>query len=457
MRLVSRLVLGVAVVLLAAGCGSVGGAVFDADPQLAPGKTSWDSVKASWQRGGAVELKGTLEDLARLAVERSPAVRAARQAWRARIGEVGPAGQPPHPTLSYTWLPLPVETRVGPNEHRVALQQRIPSVVRLAAQSSIAQARARGARLAWERAALEAAARARSLTAEIRYLQAAERLVGVHEELARQLIGAADERLQADRGTLFDVSKARSQLAQLGYDRIRFGELLQAAVARLNALLDRPPDAAVPSLAGWPLVPGPARVEPLYEAALRRDPRLLGLDAAIRVAMAGVSAAQGAFFPDIVLGVQWMINGPAANAGVADSGADAIGVSVGLSLPLWFVGDAARVDGARARVRQRVEEKRTHVSTLLADVREQHLLLVNAHRLLDLYDRTLLPEARRAVSDGEAHRRTTGAGLTDALEARQALYRYTLARERAAADALQARSRLELLTGGPLPPAGAAP
>ncbi len=193
-------------------------------------------------------------------------------------------------------------------------------------------------------------------------------------------------------------------------------------------------------------------VETLYERALRSEPDLLGMDSGIRAAAAGVSAARGRWFPNLTLGVQLMINGPAAAPGLADSGRDALGVTVGLDLPLWFGAEAARVNGAQATLRQAVHRKRDHVNTLLADVKDAYYRLGNANRLMTLYDTTLLPEARKAMADAQAWNRTSVGSFTDFLEARTTFYRFSLARERAAADAVQSEARLERLVGGALTP-----
>ena len=87
---------------------------------------------------------------------------------------------------------------------------------------------------------------------------------------------------------------------------------------------------------------------------------------------------------------------------------------------------------------------------LLADLDDGLYRLRNARRLVTLYDGTLLPQARQALSDSEAWQRSGVGGFTDYLEARATLYRFTLARERAAADASQAEAQLERLVGAPL-------
>ncbi len=437
---------------LTTACGA-GSSVLERHPELAPG-TTWEawtrarSADAARSAGNETADGGqpTLGDIAAAALERSPEVRAALKRWEAAVEAAGGAGLPPRPTLSYTWLPLPVETRVGPNEHRVALTQRLPSLPAQFAKHDASVHRADAARAAWETAALDALTRARVLVAEVRYLQEALRLLAASEALAIRLLAAARQRHEEGTGLLFDVTKAESQLAQLGYDRVRFRELLEGAEGRLNALLDAPVDRTFPPLPAWPSRM-PSDREVLYAAALERSPRIAALDYALEAGRSDLSAAKGGLFPDVTIGAQWMINGDAANA-VADSGQDAVGITIGLSLPLWFGAERSRITGARAALDAVAERKRAYINRLLAAIKDEHLRLVNARRLVTLYDATLIPQARGAMEDSEAWRRAGAGAFADLLEARNALHRYELARARAQADVAQAEARLDGLIGG---------
>lgn len=453
----TRPIVLIIVTALSQGACGAGSSLLREHPELAPGATTWealqraeagsDDARAGAARGRDVAFPATFRELVDLALERSPAVGAAWQAWRGQSARVGMAGALPDPRVTYTWLPLPVETRVGPNEHRVAAMQAIPSIPALVAQHGGATARARAAGHAYEAAVLEMLSELKSTVAEVRYFQRAVATVELNLGLATELAAAAAEGYGDDRGTLFDVNKARAQLAQLGYDRVRFDELLRAAVARLNAVLDRAPGAEVPALDPWPAGPVPPSVEPLYALALKREPRLRETDAQMESDMAAVREARAQFFPDLELGAQYMANGPARMPGVVDSGQDAVGLSIGLRVPLWFGKHVSGVRAAEADLARRVEQKRGQINGLLARIEEALYRLRNAARLEALYDESLLPEASRAMADAEAWYREGVGGYTDFLEARGTFYQFGLARERAAADRVQAEAALERLVG----------
>lgn len=423
-------------------CASPGAAVFAVHPELRPGGTTWEAVRRRHQRG-PVALR-TQEDFLARVVTSSPRVLAAWEAWSSQTEASGRAAALPWPFLKYT-APFSLGGDGGPLLHLVELEQVIPSPVSLAARGEVARARVDEGRHRYETTVLEVATELVGLLAEVRYLQQALLAVAENESLAEQLAAAADGRLGRDAGTLFDVTRARSQLARLRYDRIRLEELLVATSGKVNALVDLPPNNAFGPLAPWPLSPEAPAVEPLYARALEREPGLKAVDAAITGKMAEVAEAQGQWWPELMVGLMWRRSAEDVEGERPD---DELGVMVGVSLPLWRRADSATVDEAEAMLAGKVFEKGAMVQSLLAEVQEAWLAGRNARRLLALHDETLLPEARRAMADADAWQKSRSAGFTDFLEARMALYQFTLARERAYADAVQAEARLGRLVGG---------
>ncbi|MFT5430829.1 MAG: cobalt-zinc-cadmium efflux system outer membrane protein [Myxococcota bacterium] len=298
--------------------------------------------------------------------------------------------------------------------------------------------------------ALRLVARIKQRVAEVRYHERALDALLKSEAVAVQFVTLASERLTSGAGSLFDVTKARTELAQLNYDRIRFEELLRLSRARLNSSLNRSPRAPLQPMPELALATAPAEVETLYTRALAKAPGMRERDAVIGNQEALVDRARGRLFPDVMVGAQLMINGPATVGTPPDSGEDAVGVSVGISLPIWVWADRASIRSAEAGMAAAIHAKRAYVLDLLSEIEDVWLRHRAAVRLVDLYDSTLLPQAQTALADAEAWRRTGSTTFAEFLDARATLYRFELARERAWADAVSAEASLEGLVGGPL-------
>ncbi len=461
--------LGLTAVGLAA-CGVPGAGWLEDAEYLQPGRTTVASLRApraaARAEGASADrdqapLGADLHALVTRLLQRSPAVAASRARAKAAIERVPQASTLPRPTLRYTYLPWPVETRVGPTEHRVQLTQAIPFPTKLAARDSAARALARAAAAEHDRVVRDQLTKLKVAWADYYYVVQALHAVTQNEALARRLSELAGTRYAQGRGALFDVSKAQSQLAQLGYDRLRLTEQREVVVARLNALLGRPAQAPIEAPASLPYLEVHMSRDALLAVALAHQQELKALDERIRAAQARVREAAASWLPDLGVGVQWSLNGPArvapGGSAPADSGQDALGVTVSLSLPLWFGDQAARVAEAKARRTAALGAKAAHLDDLQAQLADALFKERDARRLRTLYDEELLPQARRALETSEQWYRAEPARFADFLEARGVFYSFSLARARAVADQFQAVARLEQLVGAPLAPADARP
>ncbi|TNF37457.1 MAG: hypothetical protein EP329_03170 [Deltaproteobacteria bacterium] len=428
---------------------------------LEPGATTVEALKradaaAEAEEAKAPPLSGELKDLVARLLAQSPTVAASRARWRAAIERVPQASTLPNPTLTYTYLPEPVETRVGPNTHRIQLTQAIPFPTKLIAKDDAATALARAAGAAHDRVVRDEVSRLEREWADYYYAARAAAIVDQHVALAKALSEVAATRYGASRGTLFDVSKAQSQLAQLGYDKLRLGEQLEARAAALNATLGRPRRAPLTPPSALPDLAVGLDEDALLALALGHQQELRELDQRLRAADAKVLLAHSSWLPDLGVGVQYLVNGPARMPDVADSGKDALGLMFTLSLPVWLGDNAARVAEANAEREAALAAKKAHLDRLRADLADAVFAERDARRLRTLYDEELLPQAVRAMETAEQWNRADASHFTDFLEARGVYYSFALARERAAADHFKAVVRIEQLIGATLAPAASA-
>ena len=452
----------VCVALTAWGCASRPAVLYDAHPHLRPGArpelarsgtavaTPRPSAEAS---AGLVGLRAMIVHQ----LEHSPRIAAARERLRAAMARVPQAAKLPNLAVELAWLPLPVETRVGPNNLRVGVKQMIPFPTKLAARIHVADAQARRAAVVFEREVRDAITELKLAYADVYYYDRAQIVLARNEAIAAAISSLGATRQAKGHGVLADVARAQAQLAQLQYDRVSLSERGAVARARVNALLGQPADTpfVVETL---PSSSVQIAESTLIERALAHQQELATQDRAIEAAEAKLDLAEAAWLPDLAVGAQWMRQTASEmRPEPADSGQDALAVSVGVSLPLWGYANAAAVDEAEAELVAALYEKQQRLDGLPARVRGSWFKMRNAARLRDLYDKQLLPHARAALETADQTAQGDAASYADLLEARAAYYSFMLARERAAADHFQAVAQLEQLVGTAFAPADLQP
>jgi outer membrane protein TolC len=197
----------------------------------------------------------------------------------------------------------------------------------------------------------------------------------------------------------------------------------------------------------------PYSLEELYQlaAAYQEDIRIA--DHGMNRAEAQLDLARYHYYPDFNVGLFYAsIGDPDTPQRPPQAGKDALGVRLGLTLPLWVGKNQGRVNQAHAE-RARAEALRQgRVNASRTDIRVAYFRLQNAQRLVELYRTDLLPQAASALETTEAWFREGYAEFTDLIEAQSTSYNFQLTLARAQADYGKHFARLEALVGYPLTP-----
>lgn len=189
--------------------------------------------------------KAALGDLVAIAYRSNPMIRAARAEWRGAVEKyrVDTAWSDPELMAEGMYPADSLGDTAKPMGWSVALTQSIPLWGRQRSAGKLSSAEAKIARLKFEAAIRDAVLQVRQSAAELRYLEEAVEIVQGQQFLVAKLTAAGAAAYTAERASLYEVMKARAQSGQLDYDGLLIDESARTERARLNALLDRPPDA----------------------------------------------------------------------------------------------------------------------------------------------------------------------------------------------------------------------
>ena len=152
--------------------------------------------------------------------------------------------------------------------------------------------------------------------------------------------------------------------------------------------------------------------------------------------------------PDFNVGVSYSgIGQPDIPVRPEDSGRDAFGFQVGVTIPLWFDKNRGREARAEAGIRKAKAAKEAVTNDVRTRVHELFFRLDNARRLVTLYRDDLLPQAINAMEIAETWYREGEASFSDFVETQAVYYNFQLALARANADYGKVLASLEQLVG----------
>jgi outer membrane protein TolC len=369
----------------------------------------------------------TAEKLAEWVIKANPGLASSQAAAEAAAHRINPAGSLDDPRLSYGIAPLTSGSDTGLDQ-KFDFSQKIPWPGTLAARESVARHEAVAADRDVDALRLRVIAQTKSAYAEWRFVDEALDIHHATYDLLSDLIATAETRYAVGRALKQDVLQAEVERTNLDNHKLRLIQLQTTVQARINALLNREPDAPLPKAAPIKLLTVLPPLENLRELALVRHPDLARLDAKILAADSQITLAEKAFFPDFQVGVGY-------NSLWNDTDKRFL-IGASINIPLDRGKRKSELSRARAEERQAKLSLIDRRANLLADLARARAEVLEAHESVELYNDKLVPLATEYLEAAIAdYQSGTGAFLNVIIaEQRELNTALALARTRADLD-----------------------
>lgn len=391
------------------------------------------------------EVDGSLSSYIGFAMVQSPALRASYERWRATTLRIAATRTLPDPVLSYGFFARAVQTRVGPQRHRLGIRQSFPWPARLRSAASAQAARALAAQQRFEARTMTLVGQVSEAWWRLRWIRRAREVQREQLEILDGLSEALRGGLETGRILLADVSQVDLRRSRLRDALESLGEEEGVAEAALRAALGTGAPEDLPTTGDAEIALPTEELDQLAQA-VREHPFIQSFGRLAEAADAQADALWAERMPSFTVGADWIVT-DAGGAAVEGSGEDAVIVSVGLTVPLW---QGARADAQHAAEADAYAERAEQQSAEDAAIAELHRALSavrDSHRRVRLYRHTLLPQAQ-SVYESVAGAYVVGRGSVAAtLLAQQELLELALGVERALAMHGTAWARMERVAG----------
>ncbi|MGV6814481.1 MAG: TolC family protein [Phycisphaerales bacterium] len=411
-----------------------------------PEKTSESSDSQRAHR-----LDSTPESFVRSALFESPLVEQGYQRWRSASHRLPQVRSLPDPRLNIGFFLNEVETRVGPQQAKVGLQQTFPWLGKLQDREDAA---AKGALAAWyqyQEVQLAVVAQVMVALHELVYLDHAIRITKDNEALLESFEEVVRARYRVGSGSHPEMIRVQVEFAQL-QDRVLGLEALRPSyIARLNAVLNRPPEASIPEGIEIADVVSSIDAQQVEAMAQEWNPTLRSTHQRIEQARIKTDLAHKEGFPDLTVGLEYVLTDHAANPSIPESGDDPVMLTFGMNLPIWREKYDA---GVREAIANRLSISRSldaQTNALAAKVYKAWFEHTDADRRVRLYEESLIPKAQESLSASLAEFRTGDSEFLDLLDTERTLLEFSIAAQRARADRGKALATLNHLVGHPVP------
>ena len=379
--------------------------------------------------------------------ERNPEIQAAKWRWRAAMERVPQAESYPNPLFSFTYYVREVETRVGPQRQAFSLSQKIPFPGKLSLKGEIERVKVQKAAIQFEQTVISVLSQVKEIYYELFFLEEARKLYQKQKLLLERYVAFAAGEFSKKVGRFFPLFKAQSFLAQIHYEELLLAEKQTAVLEELRALLDLPPEFPLKNLSPPPFIPLKAKLSTLQRLAERESELLRLAQKEVEKRVAEFRLARLSHLPDFVLSAKWIETGNAVNPSLPGSGKDPIMLTLGVSIPLWWGRDEAKIREKRFAIWEGLAKRQSVWKQIRARVANLYFQWWNAERLRILYGEKLIPQAKKAMVTAEEEYRRGVMSYESLLETVSAWLNFQLAYYRALADCGKWRARLERVIG----------
>ena len=383
-----------------------------------------------------------LSVLIEIAIRQNPKIQAERKNWEATIAKYPQAIALPDPMVMYGFYAKSVETRVGPQRHRISISQTVPYPGMLKTAGKLVEKEVEVAQKKFEIVVRDVVADLKIAYHELAYLDQAIDLTGKNQQLLEHYLAIAATRYANETATLMDLIRAESQIAQLSFDLVLLQELKHVGMAKINALLDRPTETPIENTILFETEPPEISVSKLEILAIQNRQEIQITDLQIEKLNETATMVKLQNKPMINLNLM-TIETRKSTMEVAGNGKNPWIVGFSFSLP-WgkLHRNDSRIRSVALNRDHQIDSKKAIQNQTKAEVNRFYFQIKNSERLIELYQNTLIPQAERTI---EAIDQT--GNITELLEAQSIWLNFHLAWVRAIADHHQDSARLQRLIG----------
>ena len=324
----------------------------------------------------------------------------------------------------------------------IMVSQELPYPGKRDARAAVASREADAEFLQIEAARLSIASRVKQAYYALAYAQAIGAVLERNRELLATLLKVSQQRYAVGQAAQQDVIKAQTQLSVLELQQQRIQQLRRAREGELNALLTRPPGTPIGQTEDLRFVPFAEPLGQLVARSVANAPMLKREQLMIERSRLAVDVARLEYKPNFTL------SGGYAYAGSMPAMYE---FRVDLNIPLRRRRRAAAVAEQRSlesAARQTYEGSRLSIQGRLQDDYEMAATTV---RLAGLYRDTVLPQARLALESSMASYQTGSVDFLSVLTNFSMVLEYEMTFFEELLQLHQAISRLEEMTGTPIP------
>jgi outer membrane protein TolC len=339
-----------------------------------------------------------LGELTQIALKENPSIKASKLGLeQSRQGEFQ-VGQLPNPTFRYTYFGENVETKVGPQEQKFSLEQKIPWLSKLSNQKEHARVNILMADAEVHKSLTMTLLKVRLTWADIQYLNLTQKsklktLNLYHDWLEKLKVDFEVSKIPYSR-----ILKMENQIFSLKEELESLERNLKNKYSLLKSILNLPQNQELKLEDSSPLLQlSQLQGMGLLNQAGHHNHKLMMSRNNSSFWKTKKALDQSEFYPDLSIGLSYIQTGDSNTPGNIESGKDPWAIHLGMTIPIYFNQTKAKIReaqlGEQKAKMQLLSAKNHFQSTLIQLLNE--LRAAKAKQVL--YETQILPNLAQSI------------------------------------------------------------
>lgn len=343
-----------------------------------------------------------------------------------------------------------LDPKAGTTQHPTSIKQSYPFPGALTLKANIAEQEVRIAKAKYEIAIRDTVTQLKETFYEWTYLPQVIRITKEHLNLLKELETVASVHFRTGKGGFNDIIKAQIKISKLKDDLINLEEENGVVEAKLAWFFNISSPFPLEPPGSHALIPIHLPGSELINIAIKHRQELKLLLEEIKKSEMAIELAEKKYYPDLTPGFSYFEDRKGSRLGTVKT-SESFETTPETKPKLWFGENDAYIREAKLNFQSLLKKLEDHKEGLRFKVKKFFYELDKAERAVELYEKSLLPLAQKALQVSIAEYKTGKTDFLSLLDAETALLNFGIDYQKALRNHGQNRAKLEKLIGKRLP------
>jgi outer membrane protein TolC len=363
------------------------------------------------------------------ALQNNPEILAAKQKWEVFKEKVPQASALPDPMLGLGIISLPTNFSFKDEDmtmKEVSISQMFPFYGKRRLMGEMAGKEAEAVFNEIQEKANRIIRDVKAAYYELSHIYRTTEVTQRNKRILEDFAKIAETRYSVGEGIQQDVFKAHVEVSKMVDDLIMLGQRKRALEAKLNALLNRPPETPVGEPEEVVLRDFPFTIEELQKMALEMNPTLKGMKKMIEAKEKAYALAKREYYPDFNFKFAYGQRDNSPGPEVMKR-RDMLTGMVEMNIPIFYKSKQARkVAETKAEILATEAQYRAMKNEVLFMITDMASMIQRGERQIELYKTGILPQTSLQINSAMSSYRVNKADFMTLLDSQMTLYKYEL-------------------------------